>query len=140
MSTRQEDTVELIDYLRVIWKRKILIIVGTLVCIVAGGVMTLRLPVTYHAEVLMRIGKTVNIDSGSFSPSPHFVLLDTLENLVKTIPVEYALEDEEALGYDLNVEVVKGTSLIKIVLEGPDERKTKELFNEVVEKLTADHF
>ena len=78
MSTRQEDTVELIDYLRVIWKRKILIIVGTLVCIVAGGVMTLRLPVTYHAEVLMRIGKTVNIDSGSFSPSPHFVLLDTL--------------------------------------------------------------
>ena len=33
----EEDTIELIDYFRVIWKRKILIIVGTLVCIVAGA-------------------------------------------------------------------------------------------------------
>ena len=130
----EEDTIELIDYFRVIWKRRILIIVGTLVCIVAGVTVSLRLPEIYHAEALIRIGK---VNTGT-SSSP-FVFIDPIENLVKTIPVEYALEDEEALGYDLNVEVVKGTSLIKIVLEGPDERKTKELFNEVVEKLTSDH-
>ncbi len=132
----EEDGISLIDCLRVIWKRKILIIVGTLVGIVAGVTVSLRLPATYRAEVLMRIGKTV--DMGPIT-SPSFALLDTIVNLVKTIPNEYALEDEGALEYDLNAEMVKGTSLIKIVLEGPDERKTKELHGKVVEKLTVDH-
>ena len=33
----EKDAIELVDYLRVIWKRKRLIIVGTLVCMVAAG-------------------------------------------------------------------------------------------------------
>lgn len=134
----EEDEIELIDYLRVIWKRKILIIVGTLVCLIAGVTVSLRLPEIYHAEVLMRIGKVNTGSVSSSSSPPPFALLDTIENLVEIIPVEYALEDEEALEYDLNVEVVKGTSLMKIVLKGP-ERKAKELLNEVVEEITTDH-
>lgn len=134
----EEDDIGLIDYLRVIWKRKILIIVGTLVCIVAGVTVSLRLPEIYHAEALMRIGKTVNtrfVSSSYYSPPPPFVLLDTVESLVKTIPIEYGLNEET----DLSLEVVKGTSLIEIVLKGPDEGKTRELLEEVVEKLIAYH-
>jgi capsular polysaccharide biosynthesis protein len=131
----EEDTVELIDYLRVIWKRKILIIVGTLACIVAGVTVSLRLPEICRAEVLVRIGKTVN--AGSVSPS--FGFIDTLENIVRTIPAEYALDDEGASKYDLDVNVVNGTSLIKITLEGPVMRKAKELLGNVIEKLIAYH-
>lgn len=131
----EEDDVELIDYLRVIWKRKILIIVGTLVCIVAGAVWDMWSPVTYRAEILVRIGKTVS--SGFTSPS--FVAFDTLGNLAKTIPAKYGLGEEESLEYNLSVEMIKETSLIKITLEGTDERKTKELLGKVVGKLIADH-
>ncbi len=37
----KEYPIELFGSLRVIWKRKILIIVGTLVCMVAAGVVSL---------------------------------------------------------------------------------------------------
>jgi|APSaa5957512535_1039671.scaffolds.fasta_scaffold50031_2 hypothetical protein len=135
----EEDGNELIDYLLVIWKRKILIIVGTLVCIVAGVAVSLMSPKKYQAEALMRIGKTVNTRfvSSSSSPSP-FILLDTVESLVKTIPIEYNLS-KEALEYDLTVNVVNGTSLIEVILKGPDKKKTKEFVDEVVGKLMADH-
>ncbi len=73
----EEDTIELVDYLRVIWKRKGLIIVGTLVCMVAGGVVNLRLPEIYRAEALISIGKT--LVSPYSPPSPFFLpSLDTL--------------------------------------------------------------
>ncbi|MFQ5863519.1 MAG: Wzz/FepE/Etk N-terminal domain-containing protein, partial [Candidatus Brocadiales bacterium] len=47
----EENTVELIDYLVVIWKRKRLIIVGTLACMVTAGVVSLLLPEVYKASV-----------------------------------------------------------------------------------------
>jgi capsular polysaccharide biosynthesis protein len=57
------NNVELFDYLRVIWKRKILIIVMTLVSIVVVvvGVMYSRtkLPVTYKAVAVVKIGQKV---------------------------------------------------------------------------------
>jgi hypothetical protein len=128
-----EDAVELIDYFRVIWKRKIFIIVGTLICMVVAGVASLRLPERYRAQALVRIGKTLNASSG-------LAFFDTLENMVRTIPIEYALEDEGALKYDLDAQVVKGTSLIKVVLEGPSIRKVKELLEDVIERIIENHF
>jgi len=73
----EEDTVELFDYLRVIWKRKILIIVVILVCLGIGvgvGVKnsTSKSPVTlYHAEEVVKIGKKLNL-------APLLVLLPLL--------------------------------------------------------------
>ncbi len=67
----EEDTIELVDYLRVIWKRKGLIIVGTLVCMVAAGVVSLRLPEIYRVKALISIGKTV---VSPYSPPSPFSL------------------------------------------------------------------
>ncbi len=83
----EEDTIELVDYLRVIWKRKILIIVGTLVCMVAAAVISLRLPEIYRAEALISIGKTLDPSSSSSS----LASIDTPGNLTKSIPAEYGL-------------------------------------------------
>jgi uncharacterized protein involved in exopolysaccharide biosynthesis len=63
----KEDTIDLVDYLRVIWKRKGLIIVGTLVCMVAAGVASLMLPEIYRAEALIKIGKIL-VSSSSLTP------------------------------------------------------------------------
>ena len=133
----EEDTIELIDYLRVIWKRKILIIVGTLVCMVAAGVVSLWLPEIYRAEALISIGKTVISPSPSLSPS--LAPFDTPDNLAKSIPAEYGLNDEEASKYFLKAEEVRETSLVKVALEGPDRRRVEELLQRVVNRLIDAH-
>ena len=137
----KEYPIDLVDYLRVIWKRKILIIVGTLVCMVAGGVVNLRLPEIYRAEALINIGKKVDSFSLSPSPSPSLALLDTTDNLTKSIPAEYGLKngEEETLKYPLKVEVVRGVSLIKVIQEGTDRRRVEELLKGVVNKFVDDH-
>ena len=133
----EKDAIELVDYLRVIWKRKRLIIVGTLVCMVAAAVISLRLPETYRADALINIGKVVASLSPTLSPS--LARFDTPENLTKSIPAEYGLNGEEALKYPLKVEVVRGTSLIKLTQEGPDRRRAEELLKGVVNRLIDDH-
>ncbi len=132
----EEDTIELVGYLRVIWKRKRLILVGTLVCIIAVGVISLRLPEIYRAEVLISIGKKLS----SVFPSSSVAAFDTPKNLTKSIPAEYGLnDDEEALKYPLKAEEVRGTPLIKVIQEGPDRKKVEEFLKGVVNRLIDDH-
>ena len=129
----EEDTVELIDYLRVIWKRKILIIVVTLVCMVAGVVVSLWTkrpvpelpPVIYRAEVLIKVGMKL----GS-PPSRAYQLIDDINDLTKSIPIEY----------DLNVEVkMVAAHILKVSFEGIGKEKVEELFKGVINRLIADH-
>ena len=127
----EEDTVDLTDYLRVIWKRKILIIVGTLVCVIFGVVMSLRLPEVYRAEAILRIGATIDA-------SNRRILVDQPRDMVKIIPVMYALEDEEALGYNLSANVVPDSLLINIYMKGPDIEKVIELLGKISEKIVED--
>lgn len=49
--------VELIDYLRIIWKRRRVIIFGTLLSVITGGVVSLFLPPRYEASAQIRIGR-----------------------------------------------------------------------------------
>ncbi len=138
----KEYSIELFGSLRVIWKRKILIIVGTLVCMVAGGIVNLRLPEIYRAEALISIGKVVASHSPSLEPS--LAPFDTHENLTKSIPAEYGLNDEEeTLKYPLKVEMVraavKGVYLIKAIQEGPDRKRVEKLLKGVVNRLIDDH-
>ena len=51
-----EDEIELIDLLRVIWKRKFLIIGGSLVCAIAAMVVSLNMPKIYRIETVLRPG------------------------------------------------------------------------------------
>ncbi|MFQ5745515.1 MAG: Wzz/FepE/Etk N-terminal domain-containing protein, partial [Acidobacteriota bacterium] len=52
----EEQEVELIDYLRVIWKRKGLIIGGALVAAIAALGVSLSLPKTYEVSRTLKIG------------------------------------------------------------------------------------
>ena len=125
----EEDTIELIDCLRVIWKRKILITVGTLVCMILAAVMGLR--DVHRAESTIRVGVIVNT-SGVRVP------VEKPEDFVKIIPVDYALEDEEALEYNLGAEVVPGSLFVLVTMSGPDIEKVIELLGKISEKIVED--
>jgi len=53
----ENDEVELIDYLKVIWKRKYLIVGGTLVAAAAALAVSLGMPKTYEVSRTLKIGK-----------------------------------------------------------------------------------
>ena len=52
-----EDEIELIDYLKVIWKRKMLIVAGTLLCVLAAGVKIYSMTPLYEASAKILITK-----------------------------------------------------------------------------------
>ena len=141
---KEENTVELIDYISVIWKRKILIIVVTLVGIVVGvggAVMNSRskpLPVTYVADAVVRIGKKVVLTPTLNIASSTTAYVESPEDLKDTIPHRYGLNISETTGYSLEVEQIGKLSMLRLILKGPDKGAEKVL-GEIIDMLVAEH-
>ena len=136
----EEDNIELIDYIRTINKRKILIIVGTLVCIVGGVVMDSRqsLPSVYHSDAILRISSRVELgpspsDLSSFTSA--LVSSDNLVGIASSIPTMFGQNIKKVSGFNLEAKVIEGTTMIRITLKGPDgrtEKFHKELINNII--------
>ncbi len=150
----EENDVELIDYLRVIWKRKIVLIVGILLCmVVGGGVSQTKFPDRYHAETLIRIGKVLASYSYSYSystfdtsstplsfpSSPTLELIDSPESLQAYIPIMYGIRNGGSPGYSLKIASVPDTSILKIIMEGPNRERAEELLKGVVTRIIEGH-
>ena len=136
----EEGTVELFDYLSVIWKRKILIIVVTLIGIGVGGVKSVKPqppPVTtYQAEVVVKIGKKVNLAPFTGVAS-HIAYIQSPDNLVIIIPLKYWPKVKDTSGYNLYVEKLGQLGMLNISMKGPDngvERGLRELVDMLIEE------
>jgi hypothetical protein len=136
----EENAVELYDYLRVIWKRKIFIIVVTLVCIGVGvtkSSLKLPLPVTYCAEMTLKIGKKVKLVPTSGAQST-IAYIENPEDLVRTIPLNYYFKTKESSGYHLDVKQIGALAMLKLTLKGPD-RGVERILEELVVMLVDEH-
>jgi capsular polysaccharide biosynthesis protein len=51
-----EDEIELMDFLRVIWEHKLLIVIGTLACILMGAIISFSLPKFFQVEMIIKPG------------------------------------------------------------------------------------
>ena len=133
----EENTVEVFDYLRVVWKRKILAIVVILVSIVAGVVMSLtsKLPVIYRAEVVIKIGKKVSVGSNVLSAIDYII---EPAMLAQMIPIKYDFKLNEGPGYHLDVEQIGTLAVIRLIVKGPDKEAGRVL-NEIADMLIDDH-
>lgn len=84
-----EDEVQLMDCLQVIWKRKYLIVAGTLICAVAAGVISLSMAKVYRIDLVARPGIVSVTEQGTN------VYVDSAEN-IKAI-IEAGTFDKEIL-------------------------------------------
>jgi len=114
-----DDEIQLIDYLRVIWKWKWLIILGTLVCMVVAGVVSLNMPKIYEVSMTIEPGIIgVNRDG-------KFIYLDSQHNIAGKIKGGlYNRRIQKALninplekGIKFEVGPQKGTNFIKVISE-----------------------
>ncbi len=140
----EENTVELYDYLRVIWKRKIHIIVLILFSVGIGvGVEVInsksKLPpvTTYQSKVVIRIGQKL-VFNPTTGVSGAVSFIDTPVSLVVTLPFKYGFKDRDTLGYNLDVQQIGVTSMLNLTLSGPDVGVEKVL-REIVNMLIDEH-
>lgn len=130
------EEIELIDYLRVIYKRKWLIVILALVAIIVVGVVSLRMPKVYHAEAIISIGKV--FDKTTLTP------VSTPEEVMESLLFRYGSNslniDGREEGYSLKAELVRGTSFVKITVEGSDIVGAKDALKRVTDKVTEEHF
>jgi len=145
-----ENTVELFDYLsdylKVIWKRKIIIIVLILFSIGVGvgvGVKNMRSnlkvkpQVTYYAEAFIKIGKRVKlIPASGITSSIEYI--ESPNNLVTRFPLDHYAIISKFSKYRLNVELVGTISMIKLTLKGRDKGVERAL-EELVDTLVVNH-
>ncbi len=139
----EECRIELIDYLRVIWKRKIFIIVWTLVCTVAAGAFSFMLPEVYKASVTFMlqgstISRNLNVqdDPELFETygKTYEQIIKNKSSMIQTIR-EFQL-DKEPYGLDLedivkliSVEAVKQSRLLHLTVEFPNRRLSSDIAN-----------
>jgi len=80
----EEDTIELIDLLRVVWKWKWFIIVFTFVCAIAAGIISFSMPKIYNISMIIGPG-TIGTD---VNKGGELVYLDTSDNIKSEIEGE----------------------------------------------------
>ncbi len=143
---RFEDEIELIDYLRVIWKRKWLIIVGTLFCALAVSVYSFTRPVVkmYKVSALIEVdpGANLEVDPGA--------KLDPLGKIKSMI--EYGLFNQRVLDdlsnlqgipkldhLSFEVAILKGLNMLDIAYKTPNPDLGKAVLNALIEQLEQEY-
>jgi len=127
----QYDEIELMDYLLVIWKRKWLIILPTLLCVIAAGVISFMLPQKWEVDAIIQPSRLfVQNQQGEF------------QEVVVTTPNQIAGQiNEESynrlIAAELNVDLRKfpqlkaetprDTNLVRVSIREEDIQKAKSV-------------
>ena len=122
---RFEDEIELMDYLKVLWKWRYLVLVGTLVCAVAAAVISLNMTKVYGIETVIQPGILRVTEDGkiSYIDSPQNIksLIETgaFDDQVLKNPNVSGKEDlPEELEFDATIP--KKTNAVEVLYKTPD--------------------
>lgn len=132
MSEKIEDEVNLIDYVRVLIKKKWLILGITLGAAVLAAVLTMTMPKTYEVNTILEVGKTGDglietpgqlaekIKNGNYN-----ALIKSKLNL-ETIP-------------SLEAQNPQNTNLVIVSLTSPNPQEAVQILNELNNNILAEH-
>ena len=133
-----EDEIELIDYLRVLWKWKWLIIGGTLLCIVAVAIYGFSRPVvkTYKVSALIEIDPNVKLDP----PNRIKSMIDYgifNQQILKELSNLQGISNPESLAFE--VAIPKGLDVLDIAYKTQDPDLGKAVLNSLVKQLEHEY-
>jgi len=133
-----EDEIELIDYLRVVWEWKWLIIVGTLLCIFAAAIYGFTRPVVkmYKVSALIEIDPQAKLDP-----------LDKIKSMI-----EYGIFNQQILNDLSNLQgasvpgslafeanIPKGLNILNIAYKTPNVDLGKVVLNSLIKRLEQEY-
>jgi hypothetical protein len=119
-----EDEIELMDYLKVLWKWKYLILIGTLVCAMAAAVVSLNMTKIWGITTVLQPGMLKVTEDGKT------VYIDSPENIKAIIEtgglngqvlkgVKFPDMKEQPASVEFKVTIPKNTNALEVVYETP---------------------
>jgi capsular polysaccharide biosynthesis protein len=138
----EENEVELIDYLNILWKRKWLIIIGTLLCMVLTAIVSLVLKPVYEVDAIIQPGKFIveNL-AGNFEEVVVEVpqqIADKVKHKSYDVLIAAQLNIHEQELPDLKAENIRETLLTRIWLEEKDIQLGKQILQTLVDLVKKD--
>jgi uncharacterized protein involved in exopolysaccharide biosynthesis len=138
-----DDEIELIDYLRVMWKWKYLIMVGTAVCALAAAVISISMPKVYSVETILQPavagisenGEKIYIDSPS--KMKEFIEGGSLESeIIQQLQKSNTRKPPIPLQFSINIPA--NTELLKISYETKTVDVGISILNELIKSLSKE--
>jgi len=140
-----EDEIELMDYLRVVWKRKWLIIVGTLFSILAVVIYSFTRPVIK----MYRISALVEVDPRfvEANPEDELVLLDKIKSMIEYGLFNQRIIDNLSKSQDIGklqnlsfqVAIRKALNMLDIAYESTNVDLGKTVLNLLIKQLEQEY-
>ena len=117
-----EDEIELIDILRVIWKWKYFILIGTAVCGLAAAIISFSMPKIYRIDMTLRPGLVSTNQYGEkvYIDSVENVKIIIQTNILKSEIEEYMQKtnrNNPSKSLKLKVSIPKQSEIIKVSYE-----------------------
>jgi len=114
VTSREDEEIELMDYLVVLWKRKWLIMVGTFICLVTAGIVAFNMTKIYEVSTSINVGRIEGrfVEEGSI-----------ISERVKSI----SLRKEIAQKLSLPLEGISGEDFFKVSTKGNKDTLTVEI-------------
>ena len=119
-----EDEIELMDYLKVLWKWKYLILIGTLICVIGAAVVSLNMTKIYGITTVLQPGILKVTDDGKM------VYIDSPQNIKAVIEtggingqvlkgIKFSDQKEPPTSVGFKVTMLKGTNVLEVLYETP---------------------
>ncbi|WP_081702808.1 Wzz/FepE/Etk N-terminal domain-containing protein [Desulfuromonas sp. TF] len=123
-----EDEIELIDLFRIIWKRRNLIIFGTLIAVIAAAGIAFLLPKVYEVSAILEPGtRPISNDKGQIVDEKNVVSPESLKVSILGGAYDQTIREKLNIPADkfpkFKVTTPQQTNLVKITIESshPDE-------------------
>lgn len=138
----EEKEIELIDYLNVIWKRKWIIIIGTVLCMIVAGAVSFLVKPVYEIDAIIQPGKFfVENEAGNLE---EFVVEDPQQIADKVRHKSYdaliaaELSTNVAEFPELKAENIMNTLLTRLWIRNHDVKLSKKILDSLIVLLKRD--
>jgi uncharacterized protein involved in exopolysaccharide biosynthesis len=138
----EEEEIELMDIINVLWKRKWLVTIGTLICMFIVGVISFLLKPVYEISTLIQPGKMLTQDEyGRYEEvaieKPSQVAKRISEKTYDNI-IAFELKIPLKELPEIEAEEVKDTYLVRAWVKNHDIQRGKEVLNSLIKNLRKD--
>jgi uncharacterized protein involved in exopolysaccharide biosynthesis len=127
--------IEVSDYFKIIWKRKWLILFGTLLVVAIAAVASFVLPKTYETVGYLRVGKI----AGRFIESPVAVRAQITSTPYTEMYIESKGLDLLKSDFKLRVDAGPRIEIIRFIASGPSREIVQDFLRFVVDDTVSSH-
>lgn len=136
----QVEDVELIDIIRVLYKWKTTIILGTLSCMLVAGIVSYFLPKVYRVSTLLEIGVLEQSGGIITKIENPLTLIEKVKGKIYDEKIRERLQINKKVYPNLKIENPKDTELIKISIESSDREQAVAVLHTLSDLILEEHF